>query len=207
MPVRSERVSPAASARRAQIVQASICALAEFGYAGTSFAKIADTAEISSTRLISYHFDGKDDLMAAVVEQIVETAVQFMTPRIAAEGEYWGRVSTYITSNLEFLCQHPQQLRALTEIRNFARTAGGVSLVDAVSSAGAVAGMHALLLGGQQAGEFGDFDTHVMAVTIRAAIDAAGIRYATGMESELGGYAEQLVRLFGRAVLVDATRC
>ncbi|MBU3061044.1 TetR/AcrR family transcriptional regulator [Nocardia sp. NEAU-G5] len=187
-------------------MSASIATLAEFGYTGTSFTKIAGAAQLSSTRLISYHFGGKDDLMTAVVNQIVEAAVEFMTPRIAAEGGHWARVAAYITSNLEFLHAHPDQLRALVEIRNFARTPEGVPLVDAVSSANAVAGIHALLHAGQEAGEFASFDTHVMAVTIRAAIDTAGVRYATGLESELEQYADQLVELFGRAVLAGVTR-
>ncbi|TDD47082.1 TetR family transcriptional regulator [Nonomuraea terrae] len=48
------------SARRAQIVGATIATIAELGYHQASFARIAERANLSSTRLISYHFDHKD---------------------------------------------------------------------------------------------------------------------------------------------------
>src|SRR5690349_11588172 len=45
------------TARRAQIVDAAIDVLAEHGYPNTSFAKIAARAGLSSTGMISHHFD------------------------------------------------------------------------------------------------------------------------------------------------------
>lgn len=52
------------SARRAQIVTAAIEVIAEVGYAKASFSRIAKQAALSSTGMISYHFAGKDDLVA-----------------------------------------------------------------------------------------------------------------------------------------------
>ena len=58
--------SPIAAARREQIVAAAIEVIAAAGFAQASFARIAEHAGLSSTRLISYHFAGKADLMATV---------------------------------------------------------------------------------------------------------------------------------------------
>lgn len=56
--------------RRAQIVAAAIDVIAEAGYRRASFAKIAERAGLSSTGMISYHFDGREDLMREVVVEV-----------------------------------------------------------------------------------------------------------------------------------------
>src|SRR5687768_12945642 len=63
--------STAAAARRAQILEATIAVIAEEGFAKASFARIRERAGLSSTRLISYHFAGKAELVAALVEHVV----------------------------------------------------------------------------------------------------------------------------------------
>ena len=65
-------------ARRAQIVDAAIETIAELGYARASFAQIARRAALSSTGLISYHFAGKDELIAEVIASIYSTIGAFM---------------------------------------------------------------------------------------------------------------------------------
>ena len=62
--------SVTATARRAQIVAATIDVIVESGYSQTSFARIAERAGLSSTRLISYHFAGKAELVGAVITEI-----------------------------------------------------------------------------------------------------------------------------------------
>ncbi|MFI2610947.1 TetR/AcrR family transcriptional regulator [Kitasatospora sp. NPDC018619] len=74
-------------ARRAQIIAAAIETVAELGYARASFAQIAKRARISSVRLISYHFDDKEDLFQSVVDTVQDEARAFMQPRIRAHTE------------------------------------------------------------------------------------------------------------------------
>ncbi|CUR57284.1 hypothetical protein NOCA1120472 [metagenome] len=50
--------------------------VAEEGFARATFARIAERGGLSSTRLISYHFAGKDELVAAVVEHVVAGSVR-----------------------------------------------------------------------------------------------------------------------------------
>ncbi|MGW5109305.1 TetR/AcrR family transcriptional regulator [Nocardia sp. NPDC004123] len=189
------------AARRAQIVAAAIDTLAEFGYTGTTFAKIATRAGISSTRLISYHFDGKNDLMLAIVDHIVLAADQYMSPRIEAAGPgRWPQLSAYITANLHYHRDRPEHMRALIEIFNNVRTAAGDPLQIPQHQTSALERLEAELRAGQAAGEFTAFDPLVMAVTLRAAIDAAGIRYATGALTSPDAYAAELVDLFRRAI-------
>ncbi|MBU3065434.1 TetR/AcrR family transcriptional regulator [Nocardia sp. NEAU-G5] len=195
-------MSVTSEARRAQIVAAAIDTLSEFGYAGTSFAKIAARAGISSTRLISYHFEGKNDLMTAVVDHIVLNAEQYMNTRLAAAGPgRWPRLSAYITANLNYHRDRPEQLRALIEISNNVRAADGDPQRIPHHQEATLARLEAELREGQSSGEFTDFDPHVLAVTLRSAIDAAGIRYATGALTDPDAYAAELVELFRRATV------
>src|ERR1700729_4645573 len=82
--------------RRAQIVAAAIDTIADVGYANASFARIASRAGLSSTGLISYHFAGKSDLMAQVVEETVAAMSGYMTERMAGCSSAAGALETYI---------------------------------------------------------------------------------------------------------------
>jgi AcrR family transcriptional regulator len=68
------------NARRAQIVEAAIETLADVGYANASLARIAVRLGISKG-VISYHFSGKDDLIAEIVSQVLQRARAYMQPR------------------------------------------------------------------------------------------------------------------------------
>lgn len=172
--------------------------LAESGYARTSFAKIAEQAGISSTRLISYHFTGKEELMRAVAQQAKEAAVEFIGPRIRYENGHRGMLATYITANLAFMRERSPQLRALIELdRNAQAAIGEPFLPDRQDDPLTL--LEEGLRDGQRAGEFRDFDAHVMAVTLRAAIDTIAVRYAADPGTDLDAYAAELVELFDRA--------
>lgn len=200
----TDRPSPAAAARRAQIVAAAVEVLADLGYARTSFARIAERAGISSTRLISYHFAGKDDLMRAVVADVLASAEAFMAPRVRAAGGHWDMLRVYIESNLEFLRDHPADLRALTEVLSNLRADDGDEGEAAPAtppSGDAVSRLEEGFLAGQRGGVFREFDARVMARTLRAAIDAAAQQYSGDPGTDLDRYADELVTLFGLAVL------
>ena len=57
--------------------------LAEAGYRGATFARIARQAGLSSTGLISYHFAGRDELIGEVVATVIGDIAAFMTQRMA----------------------------------------------------------------------------------------------------------------------------
>jgi AcrR family transcriptional regulator len=189
-----------ASARRAQIVTAAIDTIAELGYGNASFARIAKRAGISSTRLISYHFDDKAELVRAVVAAVIGEAADYMVKRMrTAGGTRTDTMATYIESNLEFIAEHPTAIRAVLEIAANARTEDGRPLVAPGDIDDPVSRLAAMFREGQQAGEFRVFDPVVMAVTLRAAIDAAASR--PGLDPH--AYAAELVALFTHAVRKD----
>jgi AcrR family transcriptional regulator len=188
--VRSENETFIEAARRAQLTECAVQVIAEGGIGKASMARIAERAGVS-VGVISYHFGNKAGLIAAVVEQVAATAVELMKPRIIAQPTATLGLRTLITSNLEFMRDHPNALRALLEI---IRADDGVY---AEQGAQAITDVQSVLHWGQQTGEFGAFDTRVMAIAIRAAIDAVPLML--GPDEDLTAYGEELAALFDRA--------
>jgi AcrR family transcriptional regulator len=182
-------------ARRAQIVEAAIDTVAEVGYANASLARIALRLGISKG-VISYHFAGKDDLIAEIVTQVLQQARTYMQPRIEAQTTGPGMLRAYIESNLEFIRDNPNQLRAIVEIVR--ATFAGAAAARPVSGNrdAAVPILADLLMRFQADGDFrGDFDPRSMAMAIRASIDVAPSRLIDP-EFDIDKYARDTVTLF-----------
>jgi TetR/AcrR family transcriptional regulator, fatty acid metabolism regulator protein len=174
---------------------------AEAGYAGASFARIAERLGISRG-LISYHFAGKDDLIKQVVHQAAEQAKAYIRPRLLAESTGPGTLRTYIESNLAFMRDHRNNVIAMIEIARSAEGRhifyGDTDVVDAVRA------LEDGLSGFQAAGQFRpDFDPHVMAIAIRAAIEAASPRLALDPEFDMDNYASEIATVFDLATRVE----
>jgi AcrR family transcriptional regulator len=185
------------TARRAQIVAAAIDTIAEEGYPGASFARIAERLGISRG-LISYHFAGKDDLIKQVIHEAAEEAKAYIRPRVLAESTGPGTLRAYIESNLAFMRDHRNNVIAMIEI---ARSAEGRRIfygdADVVNAVGA---LEQGLSGFQTAGQFRpDFDPHIMAIAIRAAIEAASPRLALDPEFDIDNYAREIITVFDLA--------
>ncbi|WP_405841836.1 TetR family transcriptional regulator [Streptomyces platensis] len=185
--------------RRAQIVAAAIEVIAEAGYHRASFAKIAERAGLSSTGMISYHFDGRDDLMREVVTDVMRLAEGYLRPRIEAHESYAARLRASIEGNLDLFAEYPNHLAAIVEI--LANLHGGdpgmVAFLDTTEANLAV--QVEQLRTAQRTGEFRDFDPWVMMRAIRAAIDDV-VRRAThdpGLDVRAAG--RELADLFDRA--------
>ncbi|MFE4972392.1 TetR/AcrR family transcriptional regulator [Kitasatospora sp. NPDC056651] len=186
-------------ARRTQIVTATIETVAELGYARASFAQIAKRAKLSSVRLISYHFEDKGDLFQALVGTVQETARAFMQPRIEARPEPAAQLSAYIEANLEFLAEHPVEVRALVDVLANARREDGSPLVSSTDFDAPVALLVEHLRNGQLSGDFRPFDAEAMATAIRASIDAAANRLSAVDDFDARAYGRELVTLFSLA--------
>jgi AcrR family transcriptional regulator len=187
------------SARRTQIVEAAIETVAEVGYTNASLSRIAVRLGISKG-VISYHFAGKDDLIAEIVSQVLEKARASMQPRIEAQTTGPDMLRAYIESNLEFMRDNPNQLSALLEIVR-ATIAGAKSPFSGNPEA-AVHILAELLTRFRTAGDFrADFDPTAMAIAIRAVIDAAPGRL-TDPAFDIDQYAREAVTIFDRATCV-----
>jgi TetR/AcrR family fatty acid metabolism transcriptional regulator len=184
------------TARRAQILAAAIDTIAELGYGQASLARIAETAG-TSKGVIIYHFGGKDELIRELVAEVVARGVAYMEPQIDAEPTGAGKLRAYIESNLAFMRENRNHMVAIVEIVLNARAADGSRVYDLAVQDDGVAALQGLLAYFQGTGEFrAGFDPHVMAMAIRAAINAVPAQLARDPALDVGHHARELADLF-----------
>lgn len=175
---------------------AAIDTIAEVGYTRASLGRIAARIGISRG-LISYHFAGKDELITEIVRGVLQEARAYMIPRIEAASTGTAMLRTYIESNLAFISEHRNHLIAIVEIARH-RVAGETPrpLPDHDPDQ-AVRALAQLLGRFQEAGQFrDDFDPRLMAITIRAAIDAVPPRLARDPDFDIHSYTRQIANVF-----------
>lgn len=187
-------------ARRAQIIACAIEVLAQYGYAQTSFARIAERAGISKS-VISYYFAGKDELLKQVVQSVYAEGARHMQERVEAERSAPAMLAAYVRSNLEFIRDHGAQIAAATEIivnersrDGTPRFVGGRKAMEATLGA-----LQAILLRGQRDGDFTDFDTRTTAWAVRTLIDGVNKQRALDPEFNFETCIDELIALFDRA--------
>jgi TetR/AcrR family transcriptional regulator, fatty acid metabolism regulator protein len=185
--------------RRAQIMAAAIDTIAELGYGQASLARIAETAG-TSKGVILYHFGGKDDLIRELVSELTAKGRAYLGPRLEAEPTGTGMLRTYIQANLAFIRENRNHVLATVEIALNGRSADGSPLYDmSIREAGAAA-LQELLAHFQGTGEFrADFDPLVMALAIRATLDAVPTRLSRDPGLDLDHYGRELADLFQTA--------
>jgi AcrR family transcriptional regulator len=147
-------------------VRAAIAVIAEAGYQGATFAQIARRAGLSSTGLISYHFDGRDELISEVVTGILTNLGAHMEQRMASVSGAADALRTYIEANAEFTASHRDEMKALLAI-----FLGGGFPYDATNEQAVVSPIAGILRWGQDSGEFRAFDPKVMATLVQRAVD------------------------------------
>jgi AcrR family transcriptional regulator len=179
------------TARRAQILAATVEVIAEVGYRQASFARIVERAELSSTRMISYHFAGKEELMAAVVADVVGSMGEFVTQRMRGIGTAAGLLRAYIEGVVAYIAANRSRMRALLEI-----LLSGATPVEVTAGHGAASHLEAILRQGQAAGEFRDFDPVVVATAVQRAVDGLPLLLATNPDLDCVAYGRELVTLF-----------
>lgn len=193
------------AARRAQVVDAAIGVIADLGYPSASLTRIAQRAGVSKG-VVTYHFDGKEDLVRAVYAEVLARAGAFMQAPIAAEVSWAGRLRAYIMSNLAFMGECRTEVIAILEIYWNARDPDGRPLYDVEALDALIAPLQTLLIAGQDAGELGEFDAKAMAFAIRGAIDAVPPRLARDPDFDIDAYANVLASTFELATSTGSGR-
>lgn len=185
-----------ATARRAQIVAATIETIAALGYREASFARIAERAGLSSTRLISYHFAGKQELIEQVIAEVYGTMSRFMAERMAGQPTPSGALRAYIEGYVEFIAGHRIEMKAL--LGCFLN--GAVSYDPAEHDLVTLDPIERILRDGQYGGEFRQFEPRIMAATIRRGLDGLPMLLESHPDLDLTACAGELVTLFDLAI-------
>jgi AcrR family transcriptional regulator len=199
----TEERSVTVAARRAQIVAATIDTIAELGYRRASFARIAERAELSSTRLISYHFDGKDDLVRAVIEDVYARIGGFMAQRLEGCPDARTALRAYITGVVEFIAGNRARMQALMAIYLDHRFEDGERSYGSSDEHSVLGHIEQILRAGQRGGEFRAFDTFVMAAAIQRSVDGLPFLLQTKPDLDLDACARELATLFDHATRAD----
>jgi AcrR family transcriptional regulator len=182
------------TARRAQIVQAAIAVISEAGYKSATFAQIARRAGLSSTGLISYHFDGRDELIREVVADILTKLGTHMQQRMAAVGNATDALRTYIEANAEFTGNHRAEMKALLAI-----FLGGGFPYDATTDQAVTSPVADILRWGQNSGEFRTFDPTIMATLVQRAVDGLPFLLDANPGVDPLAYGDEVATAFARA--------
>lgn len=186
------------AARRRQIVEAAVEVLAEVGYASTTFARIAKQAGISPA-LISYHFDGKADLLRHVAEHLDRVIDEALTAAIGEPESHRDALRRLIEAQVRYFADHTTQIVALGRLYTEASDAA-VTDTLARGQTKAVADLQEMLAGGQDDGEFRPFPTRPVAVTLLAALSSVPEELLTHPDTDVDAYAVALADLFDAAV-------
>jgi TetR/AcrR family transcriptional regulator, fatty acid metabolism regulator protein len=198
------KVSFIEQARRAQIIDCAIDAIAELGFAQASLAQIAKRAGVS-TGVILYYFAGKDHLIRAVAAHVFATGEAFMTPLVSRETTAAGALAAFIHASVTFIAEYPRMPLAIMNIIRAGVDQGGGPRFDPGITATRRDGFERILTWGQDTGAFRDFSVPVMAATIIEAVDVIPQLLAANRDLDLDAYATELVELFDRASRADPT--
>ncbi len=174
--------------------------IADLGYQQASFARIAERAGLSSTRLISYHFAGKDELIGQVVAEIGGEIAEFMTARMAEVTSARAALATYITANAEFVAENRQKMTAFLAI-----FLGGGYTYETGDELVRTSPIEEILQRGQRDGEFRAFDTTVMATLVQRSVEGLPFLLATRPDLDPAAYAREVVTTFDLATRADST--
>lgn len=186
------------AARRSQIVECAIQALAEEGYGRASLGRIAERAGVSKS-VIVYHFGGKDEVLRQVVAEVFDTAAEAVAPLVQAEPNAAGRLEAYLRARVGFLGTHRDHMLALFEIWINFRGEDGSLVLGEPDAESTVDAIEQILRDGQRSGEFTKFSTAVMAMAIRQAVDGVLLQLRVDPGLDLDASARELVALFDRA--------
>jgi len=191
--------------RRDQLVGCMIEVIADLGFARASIREVARRAGVSMG-VVTYHFAAKQDLIRAVIADVIASMEEYLTPRLlAAEPERVPErfIGAYISAWAGYFRSHTAQVLALARIFIAFRDESGSPSPAFEARAGEVAAIEAVLRVGQDMGRFGFFDPHVMASVIKIAVDDLLTQFVSDPDLDIEGYAAQLTALFERATGPD----
>lgn len=186
-------------ARRAQLIECTIDAIADVGYQKASLAEIARRAGITKGAIF-YHFANRDALIEAVLGHVLTAGTDLIMSRVRAEATPRAQLRAYVGAMVESLHINPRAIQVMFVIGHHLTDEMGRSRMthDTGLHETAVAAIEDLLRRGQETGEFGDFPLRSTALVIRATLESMP-SYVIGYPNlDLDAYGQDLVTLFER---------
>jgi TetR/AcrR family fatty acid metabolism transcriptional regulator len=190
-------------ARRKQIIDSTIQTLANRGFINTTLAEIADQIGVSKG-VISYHFNGKDELIDATLDTIIETQVSIRQERIDEQSEPLEKMRAYFRANIEFLKNYPTYIPALLELWASYSSLEAKLYFNRMAYEPARVQLKDIFRFGQERGDFSEFDPLVNASLIQGAIDGIMWQWYFNPEKvDPDAYIEELLSIFEKYILAN----
>jgi TetR/AcrR family transcriptional regulator, fatty acid metabolism regulator protein len=160
--------------RRSQIVDTAIQTIATQGFSQASLAEIAKEAGISKG-VISYHFDGKEELVEEILRSLLRKPAEFVKERVSRAATASEKLRAYIEANFDFMKLNRMGYVALVDLWG-QRGLGRNSLnVDAYEPSRHY--LAHLLEEGQRTGEMRALPVMPTASLIQGAIDGVMLQW------------------------------
>jgi AcrR family transcriptional regulator len=160
--------------RRSQIVDIAIQTIATQGFSQASLAEIARKAGISKG-VISYHFDGKEELVEEILRSLLRKPAEFIKERVSRAETALERLRAYVEANFDFMKANRVGYVALVDLWG-QRDAGRNSLnADAYEPSRHY--LAHILEEGQRTGEMRAFPMLPTASLIQGAIDGVMLQW------------------------------
>lgn len=187
--------------RRDQLVECAIDAIVEVGYPRASVAEVARRARVSKG-VVTYHFPAKNDLIEAVIADVIAEMAQYLEPRLRAADPMAHPerfIAVYLTTWTGYIQTHGREVLALVRIYNAFRDETGRPNAAFDVRASEITAVAQVLRHGQETGRLGRFDPRTMAAVMKAALDDLLTQWADNPELDLDAYGAELVAIFEAA--------
>jgi len=163
-------------ARRKQIVDTAIRTIAAKGYAGTSLAGIAREAGISKG-VISYHFEGKGELVEEILSRLMREPAEFIKKRVDEHDRPLDKLGAYIRANFEHMKDNRNHYIVLVDLWDSRSASQGDNPFNAQAYEPSRKYLMRILESGREAGEMREVVPTTMASIIQAAIDGVMLQW------------------------------
>ncbi|MFE1175342.1 TetR/AcrR family transcriptional regulator [Streptomyces sp. NPDC058773] len=179
------------SARRQQLIDATIDLISTRGYPATSLSAIAERAGLSKAAVL-YHFSSKDKLTRAALEQVMEQFSAYVTERLARAAGPRDAIVAYVRAMIGYQQANHRQVRVITEM--LLDDDGGTRLKTPGShdTHGRWQALADLLTEGQRAGVLREFNPQTVALAIGGAIDGVIAHWLAHPDLDLDAAAGEL---------------
>jgi len=193
-------------ARRRQIVETAIRTIAARGYSQSSLAEIAREAGISKG-VISYHFEGKVELLEAILSRLLEEPAEFIKQRVDASDHAVDKLRAYVRANFEFMQTHRENYVALVDLWESRGSHESGNRFSAEAYAPSRAYLSRILEAGREAGEFRARPAATLASVIQAAIDGVMLQWVFDEHTiDLDACRDEILEMISRHVASPTTR-
>lgn len=160
--------------RRTQIVDIAIETIATQGFSQASLAEIAKKAGISKG-VISYHFDGKEELVEEILRSLMRKPADFVKERVSRAAAAAEKLRAYVEANFDFMKANRVGYVALVDL--WGQRDSGRNSLNADAYEPSRHYLAHILEEGQRRGEMRAFPVMATASLIQGAIDGVMLQW------------------------------